>query len=165
MKFGQVPRLLVKDGETVVADLVQSRAIARYLGRTFGLYQGTDLELAQQDQWIDAVSDVRDVVSKAVYSPEKEKLIAELKTNTENHLHFLLNIFNKAVEGKSFLVGDKLSIADLWLFCTMEEYIENLKIVDTEKYAHLVTFVNKIKEHPNLKAYITSESRPKSFYN
>jgi len=71
--FGQVPQLTVTQDDGSKFVLVQSTAIARYLANRFGLAGSTPEEVALADQWVDAVIDLRNELSKAFRSEDKEK--------------------------------------------------------------------------------------------
>lgn len=123
-----------------------------------------EIEAAQIDELLDGISDLRDLITKAWFAGDaKEKMWNELKQEG-SRFQFILNVLNKQIADKKFLVGDKLTLADLWLFTTLEEFIENLKLVDTEKFAHLHTYVNNIKQIDGIKEYVASPDRPLSFY-
>nr|AGU68336.1 sigma class glutathione S-transferase [Sinohyriopsis cumingii] len=108
--FGQIPVLEV-DGKP----LAQSYAIARFLGREFGLAGSSNWESAQIDQVMDLVEDLRRELLKVIFEkePDKKKDL-EQKLQDEVFPKFIV-FFQKLLEntGGQYFVGSSLSLADL----------------------------------------------------
>jgi glutathione S-transferase len=114
---GQVP-LLVVDGTPIF----ESTAILLYLGETYGvdkgLYPPPGLQRAETLKWVVwANTGLYDGMSRwarntAAYIPA-EQHNAKAAEVAKNDLGAALLIVDKALAGKSYLVNDKFSLADL----------------------------------------------------
>ncbi|HEY3818649.1 MAG TPA: glutathione S-transferase family protein [Polyangiaceae bacterium] len=114
---GQVP-LLVVDG----LPIFESTAILLYLGETYGvdkgLYPAPGLKRAEALRWIiwgnvglyDAISRWSRNTSSYVPDEQKNAKAAEV---AKNDLDGAMRILDHALAGKSYLVDDKFSLADL----------------------------------------------------
>lgn len=107
--LGQMPVLTLPDGKIVT----QSVAIARYVGKRANLYPEDPLEALFVDEIIDVTSDV---ISSAPQNPDndvKKKLREEWAATK---LAKFLAFFNSKLVAGNYLVGGKLTIADLFLY-------------------------------------------------
>lgn len=153
LPFGQLP--VVSVGFQL--HLAQSHAILRYLGRKYGMYQGTNEELARIDMIVDGVEDMRRKYSALVYDPEfsskKDAYLADIKV----WLGYMEN-FRKHSHGE-FIVGDTFSIADIALFDILDV---NMRISSAilDGFPYLKTHYSLTKSRPNIAAYLASGSRP-----
>jgi len=109
--FGKLPILTLKDG-TIIS---QSRSIERYLARIFGLLGAGETEAALVDAMCEQVRDVDDLVMD-LFREEKDE--TKLASFWSTDLPVLLAYFEKAYEasGTHYVVGKKLTLADLYLF-------------------------------------------------
>ncbi len=176
--FGQVPRLQIKKDGKVVFELVQSKAIARYLAGLVGL-QGRNLEEnAMIDCIVDGTSDARALTS-AWWSGDRRAGIAEV-VKKDSKLEFFLTKFDSIVKqnGGFSVNGNRLTWADVMLFNLIEEieemnkwYAKEAQIetsslaTDVSRFPHLQALKNKVVHANNhIEKYLQSETRPKSFF-
>ena len=164
LEFGQVPMLELDDGRKIV----QSWAILRYVGRTFGYYP-TDAETAWRvDSTIDAVEDFLTQYFKFHFEKDEEKKKVA-KEGFFNWLPKWLDAIEKRLVNNTtqkYIVGDKITIADFALAAlifsfavnpanpTFEETLPLLK--DREVF---VAYKNGLKEE--LKARLESRPQPR----
>ena len=144
LEFGQVPLLETADGHS----FVQSWAILRYLGRTYGYYPN-DAELAWKiDSTIDAVEDY--IVAYFKYNFEMHE---EKKAIFKEAWLKLLPIWVAAIEkrleanGGKYIAGDKITIADFALGAVAFNLLLN------EANPHYAETMPFIKDHEVLKKY------------
>jgi len=164
--FGQVPRLRVKDkAGTVVFEIVQSRAIAKYLANLTGLAGNNAEETAQIDQWYEAIRDSNEVASKVWWRNDRHTVITEV-TKPDGPLHAHAKKYDEFLKKSSsgFLVLDKLTLADLVLFLFTEETAILLGGAGFASYKHLIAHREKIASIPTVKAYVNDPKRVTSFY-
>jgi glutathione S-transferase len=108
--FATLPELTVNKS-TVIP---QSKAIERYLAKRFGFMGSNPLEEALIDSFGEQIRDLKDSFDKVKGDAEKEsKWIA---TDFPNHLRLI----ERAAGNKGFLVGDKLSLADVQMFSLID---------------------------------------------
>ncbi|CAI5459886.1 unnamed protein product [Closterium sp. Yama58-4] len=119
--FGKVP-LLEDDGECIW----ESRAIMRYLADKYGAERGVNLlgkdalERGRVNQWIETevnayTPEAVTIASERVFKkfrklgePDEEKVAAATKK-----LEKILDVYEKHLEGREYLVGDSFTLADL----------------------------------------------------
>jgi glutathione S-transferase len=162
LEFGQVPMMEV-DGK----NLVQSWSILRYLGRQHGYYP-QDLETAYTvDSTIDAVEDYFGAYFKFNFESNEEKK-AVFKENWLNLIPVWITAIEKRLEGKRFITGDKLTIADfalgavglnLLLNEANPHYAETLPLIKDREV--LKKYAGNLKEE--LGAYLVSRPQPRPF--
>lgn len=141
LEFGQLPMLEV-DGK----NLVQSWSILRFLGRQHGYYP-QDLETAFTiDSTIDAVEDYLAAYFKFNFESNEEKK-AIFKENWLKMFPVWLAAIEKRLEGKRFITGDKLTIADFALAAV------GFNLLLNEANPHYAETMVLIKDHEVLKKY------------
>jgi len=113
--YGQMPVLEV-NGKAYG----QSGAIQRYLAREFGLFGSSELEGLQIDGIVEAINDARKVFGEARQEKDEEakkaKFAAYFKDVWPAWGAKLTSILAANGEGKGYLVGSKLSLADIVIF-------------------------------------------------
>lgn len=102
--------------ETEEGHLYESTAIAKYICQVAGKLLGSNaVERSQVDQWIAFTNSTLNGCCYTVYcgvfgwQPVNEKDWNEAAKNLKSHC----KVLNTALEGKKFLVGDSLSLADI----------------------------------------------------
>jgi len=153
--FGVLPLLCV-DG-TVVS---QSRTIARYLAVENGLAGTNALENAQMDEIVDALADALDVQYAAYLFEKDETKKVELQKNfNETTLPTVIkNVERRLCErGGEWLVGNRLSWADIWAYHFFAELPDQTRVKASAKISCLV---QRVANQPNIKKWV--ESRPES---
>jgi len=167
--FGQVPKLSVKDAEgKVVFEIVQSRAIEKYLGTLGGLFGKTPEETAKIEQYTEAVRD-------ALETPNKTWWESATARKDNMHKHVLpdgsvtkwCGRFEEALANNSsgFIVGNELTVADLAVYYFAEEMSHAYSGHVPSHYKHLAAHFAKVKAIPKVHEYISDPSRVKSFFS
>ncbi|XP_056421700.1 glutathione S-transferase-like isoform X2 [Hyla sarda] len=152
--FGQVPMLEI-DG----MKLVQTRAILCYIAEKYNLY-GSDLkERAYINMYTEGVADLNSMILSYFFLSESEQ---EKQRNLmkERALNRYFPVYSKALEGKDFLVGDKLSMADVYLLdviLSLEEFHPDV----LQNFANLQAFKKRISEIPTIKKFLQPGSKKK----
>jgi glutathione S-transferase len=164
LEFGQVPLLETAEGHR----FVQSWAILRYLGRTYGYYPN-DAELAWKiDSTIDAVEDY--IVAYFKYNFEMHE---EKKAVFKEAWLKLLPIWVAAIEkrleanGGKYMAGDKITIADfalayvafgLLLNDDNPHYAESLPLI--KDHSVLMKYINGLKEDLTVRLHTRPDKVP-----
>ncbi|CAF0855834.1 unnamed protein product [Brachionus calyciflorus] len=130
--FGQLPVLEIKKGSQVV-EISQSQAIARYLANEFGLNGRNNIENALIDMC--------------------GAQMADLFNSYANIIDRLLK------NGNGFLVGKKLSWADIYL-SQLTDFLGNKKEELLSKFQLINTLDKKIRSIPRISNWI--QKRPKT---
>lgn len=151
--FGQAPVLEI-DGKKYA----QSLAIARYLGRKYGLAGATPEEDLEIDMYNDFVNDIRAKAASVQY--ESDEVLKEKK-----HEDFSKNVYPAMLSKLNEIVGQnnghiavgKLTWAD-FVFAGMYDYLKMmLRIPDLDtKYPNLKKVVDNVYSLPQLKAYLAA---------
>lgn len=156
--YGQLP-LLEVGGLTIC----QSVAINRYLAKKFGYYGDTDEIQAQVDMMVDCVMDPTHQLGIVWTAKDEDKQSAGKKFNTE----FVVPAFSKLEAlykkkgGKGWLVGDKLSLADLTL-TTMGNVCEHFSMGEPlwSKFPLLHAIKKNVEAEPRIAEWI--KTRPQT---
>uniref|UniRef100_A0A8C5NAX2 Glutathione S-transferase n=1 Tax=Gouania willdenowi TaxID=441366 RepID=A0A8C5NAX2_GOUWI len=129
--FQQVPMVEI-DG----MKLVQTRAILNYIAEKYNLH-GKDLkDRAMIDMYSEGVKDLNEMIIMLIMSPDPKAKLEEIEKKAKERY---LPVFEKALTGPVFLVGGKLSCADVYLLeCTL---------MLEEKFAGILA------DFPNLKSF------------
>jgi glutathione S-transferase len=150
--FGQLPFL--EDGDVKIA---QSGAIARYLGRKFGLQGESDADFGQSEQLIEESQDIFTAIAKANYSPNKaEAYTTAFESEIPKHLENLEKLLNG---------GDKFTSStttgELAIFGVLNIALD-LQADLLAKYPALQAFYNRIAANAGVAAYL-AEAVPAYF--
>uniref|UniRef100_A0A8C5H8V5 Glutathione S-transferase n=1 Tax=Gouania willdenowi TaxID=441366 RepID=A0A8C5H8V5_GOUWI len=129
--FQQVPVVEI-DG----IKLAQSRAILNYIAEKYNLY-GKDLkDRAMVKMYSEGVMDLNEMIMMLPWIPDPKAKLEEIEKKANERY---LPVFEKALTGPVFLVGGKLSCADVYLLeCTL---------MLEEKFAGILA------DFPNLKSF------------
>jgi glutathione S-transferase len=143
--YGQLPVLEVNG-----AHIAQSRAIERYLAKEHGLFGKDNLEAALIDATGEQVRDLAEAFSKAADAAAKSKFVSELGSKAAS-------LAAQLAKGHGFLVGDKLSYADL-AFQYAFELFKNADAAafDAAVPAALKAHADKIANLPNVAKYLAA---------
>jgi glutathione S-transferase len=118
--WGALPILQV-NGKTTIG---QSMPIARYIAREAGLAGKTSLEQALVDSVAETINEIREKVFPVYMIKEDDKKTAAATEFTTQYLPQMLTKIDKFHSsnngGKGFLVGDKLTWADLHFYAAIE---------------------------------------------
>jgi len=143
--FGQLPYL--EDGDVKLA---QSGAIARYLGRKFGLQGESDADFAHSEQLIEESQDIFTALVKANYSPNKAEAYTEaFATTIPNHLANLEKLLN----GDRFT--SKTTTGELAIFNVINIALD-LEAGLLGNFPGLQAFYNRIAANEGVAAYLAS---------
>ncbi|XP_078481398.1 glutathione S-transferase 1-like [Ciona intestinalis] len=153
--FGKLPILFVDD-----VQIAHSRAIMRYLGRTFNMIGSNELESALVDMWIEVLFES---AMGYPFNEQDEKKKTELVDALWNdNLLPKLTKVNEQISksGGPYILGEKLSVADIALF-TISEL---MKVWFADKSLESVPCVTKMLEtlanRPKVAAWL--KKRPAS---
>jgi len=154
--MGQLPALELDDG-TCISETV---AICRYLEETHPeppLFGRTPVEKALVDQW---VRRVEFAVMMPVGNfwrhahPRTAALLTQFKdfgqSNTETYKG-AQKYLNRELEGREFLVGDSLTIADICLLSTVD-FAEWIGLPVEEEFENLTAWRTRMKARPSASA-------------
>ncbi|XP_040585144.1 glutathione S-transferase A6 [Mesocricetus auratus] len=154
LMFQQVPMVEV-DGMR----LVQTRAILNYFSSKYNLYGKDMKERALIDMYSEGLADLNELFIVYPYDPPgvKEAKIAQMKEKAKNRY---FPAFEKVLKshGQDFLVGNKLSKADIHLV----EMIYNMEELDANIIANfplLQALKTRISDMPNIKKFLQPGSR------
>jgi glutathione S-transferase len=123
----KLPRL-----ETNGQVIFQSKAIERYLANTFGLMGSTPLEAAFIDSICETIRDFKDGYQKVRNTSAKTK-DAAIQTYFSETLPPLLLSLNNIIKSRQtnelFIIGEKLSLADIVVFLFLTDFFDNKELV------------------------------------
>ncbi|CAL1548978.1 unnamed protein product [Lymnaea stagnalis] len=152
--YGQVPALQVDD--VVYA---QSNAIFSFLAREFGFLGGSSLEIFKIDEIVNLVNDFVNASADALFHTDdpaaKEAALKKVKEVVgPRTLGFLEVILEK--NGTGYLVGDKLSLADIVLLdATTGGMASNLLDVNDD-YPLVKKTIELVKSNEKIGKYLAT---------
>jgi len=149
LPFGQLP-IIDFDG----FQLVQSKAIIRYIARLKGLYGCDAKEGALCDMISEALTDVNVLASAWFYSTEDKRPVVE--ANYESVLPSWLAYFEnllKTSHHKSYFVGDRLTYADILVFDWLDK-----KNLDLSNFPLLANFRIYMASRPKIAKYLSARA-------
>ncbi|KAI8800939.1 hypothetical protein BJ742DRAFT_685628 [Cladochytrium replicatum] len=163
LPFGQLPILTI-DNKTVLCQARTSPSpILRYAGRLANLYPSDPLEAALVDQVTFGAQEIPEAIrnTMSVYDKEQKRAVREalvangppagIVLRTFGHLDGLLG-----QTSGTFSVGDKLTIADLFVFNMVAEFMtghwdmvpESARI--PQPFANVMKVYQNVKSHPKV---------------
>lgn len=162
--FGQCPRYTDED-----VDIVQSNAILRHLGRKHNLYGSSVKEAADIDVIVDGVEDFRKRYIDLIYFKHlsddakteywREYIDPSTSKDQRGGTHMLyFSHFLKRYPNK-YIVGERLSIADIQLFDFLELHIRIYKKHLKAMYPDLVAYFDTIAAEPGIKDHLEDPKR------
>ncbi len=162
LMFDQLPLLVMPDGTKVV----QSAAILRHVGRTFGMYGDSDAERTRIDELLGGISDLGDKCPGWPAPDAIAGLDAKIAQLTSKWLPRYAGAFEQqlSVPGSSgFLVGSRISIADTTLLRYTEEISDWVGEVKTAQmlapWPKLTTWRTRMKGDLKVTAFLASSHR------
>ena len=114
--LGQMPVLTLPDGRLVT----QSLAISRYAGKLAGLYPEDFVDAMLVDEIIDTVAQIMNSTPQNANNDLKKTLREEWAAGSLQT--FLAFFARKVGTGASYLVGGKLSLADIFLYAYIKSF-------------------------------------------
>ncbi|ODN00614.1 Glutathione S-transferase class-mu 26 kDa isozyme 51 [Orchesella cincta] len=134
--------------------ITQSFAILQYIARKYNLYGDTIEEQATIDMVSQTVNDLRSAAWVTYNDPKFHQIKDEWKKTVPGRLGDL----NKFLEGKTFVLGTKLSFVDFVVYEFMEWYRQCIPdVFEQPELANLNSFQLRITEIPQIKEYLNSD--------
>jgi len=152
--LGKIPTLQTDDGS-----IWESNAIARYVARLAdkGLYGRTPLEAGQVDQWLDWVRGDLEIAG-AVWLYPIFGIIPNVPEATENAKQDVANalkVLNNHLLTRSYLVGERITLADIVVACTLFPFFTRLFDPNYRKpFPHVVRWFVTLVNQPNFEKHL-----------
>jgi glutathione S-transferase len=155
--WGNLPILQV-NGKTTIG---QSMAIARYVAREAGLIGKTSLEQALVDSVAETINEIREKVLGSCMAAEADKKTAAVNDFTTQFLPQTLTKIDKFHssnnDGKGFLVGDKMTWADLHFYVTIEvatHFVPQTAQIVKDQFPRLQQLYERVAAIPKVAEYL-----------
>jgi len=155
MPLGQLP-VLIETVDGVKHEIPQSFAILRHLARRHGLYGSNEEERIRIDVVSDTIGEWRAKFG-AVFR-DKEKCIEYFNNDLPKGLALMEKLLGSSTSQNGYFVSDKLSYADIVAFDSLDTLM-NYKPAVYKDFAKLTKFLETIRNHENLKAYIAGRKK------
>jgi len=158
MPFNQLPVLEI-DGKI----LPQSKAIARYLARQYGLVGKTDIDAAFCDAYVDGLDDVANNMSALHDEKDKDKRKKLLSEFQETSLKPFLTRYERFLtdNGSGYFVGKQLTWADLTIYTFIEAHTSNHTAL-LDSHTKLQKFMQKVSDLPKIKTWLNKRPQTES---
>eukprot|EP01023_Acetabularia_acetabulum_P001374 TRINITY_DN10520_c0_g1_i3.p1 TRINITY_DN10520_c0_g1~~TRINITY_DN10520_c0_g1_i3.p1 ORF type:complete len:227 (+),score=19.17 TRINITY_DN10520_c0_g1_i3:238-918(+) len=164
--YGQAPSYQDAD-----VNITQSNTIVRYLGNKYDMFGKNAVEKAQMDMFMEGAESLRQKHNLLVYrdkvSEEAKKQYIETHISTDGikmlnfgaHFYYLNRLLMQNKEGKSFVIGDSLSVADLQLFDIVDIHVRIFGDLIQQTYPALLEHREFVAAIPEIKAYLEGPLR------
>jgi len=151
LPYGQIPVLHYK-GQVIC----QSISIARFLAAEFGLGGRNNLESAQADEIVDAVSDLQTAMVKVFFAAVKDQ-DAIKNVVDKTYPAGLANLEKILISrGGQFFVGNNLTWADIAVFQFAKDGMTGTPPKDLTDFPKIANLCKRVAEIPNIKNWIAS---------
>jgi glutathione S-transferase len=116
--MGKLPILRINDEYSGnIIEIPQSKAIERYISKHYGFMGNDLLEEARIDSVCECIRDIKDRYQKSK---------VESETNCDSNLKTeFLNLVKVLDQGTRCAVGNKLSLADVSIYCLVTQFLNN----------------------------------------
>ncbi|XP_067942653.1 glutathione S-transferase 3-like [Watersipora subatra] len=156
LPLGQVPVFKCEEGR-----LLMSKAIVRYVAKKFGFVGATSWDEAMNDMLVEVCSDCFEDINQKVYfwmlferfpkPDDADKVKENIKANIIKSMNFIEAVAKK--RGKNFILDDKISLADVWLYSFLEfGLVAFPELMDVTPWIR--EFVEKFKNEARVKTYL-----------
>ncbi len=153
---GKVP--VIQDGDTVVWE---SAAILRYIAATYSagkFWRETPQQRAPIDGWMDwSATTLQPAFLNGIFqgyfrTPEDQRNWTAINRAVENCAHLFGMLDEQLGDGRQFLLGDELTLADIPIACNFYRYFE----IDVPKPAlpNLTAYYERLKARPAYKQHV-----------
>ena len=143
--------------------LGQTKAIERYVARTFGFMGMNDLEEAAVDSYCEHIRDIKDAAARtrtAAGSDENARNEA-MKSFYNDTLPQWLNSLEVVTGPAGVAVGDSVSLADISLYQLTEYFTDEDKVIDAlASCPKLRACIATVQSLPGIQRYL--ENRPQT---
>ncbi|HMN82091.1 MAG TPA: glutathione transferase GstA [Burkholderiaceae bacterium] len=149
---GYVPALVLDDG----AVLTEGPAIVQYLADRkpdSGLAPSAgSLERYRLQEWLNFISTELHKQYSPLFNPAATD---DMKKMFTDRLHGRYAWLDKQLTGRQYLMGDRFTVADAYLFTVMN-WAQRLKF-DMSKYPNLMAYVGRVAARPAVQAAMRAE--------
>jgi glutathione S-transferase len=149
---GYVPTLVLDDGQAVTEVGVICQYLADQKPESGLVPKAGSMERYRQMEALNfAATEVHKQLG-ALFNPQ---MTPEMKTVQLGVIDRRLNALEKMLDGKAYIMGDKFSAADAYLF-TVLNWTNILKI-DVSKWPNIGAFIARVAERPKVKETMKAE--------
>lgn len=158
--LGQVPVIAVNDGPFIP----QSAAIVRYAAQLAGLTPSDPYNALLVDSYNETVNDLILLLATTFRIPDEE-CRTKREDIAQNALPKLFKYFESVIQDdKTFLVGDKLSTADLTLLIVIKGWIssgilDHIPATVIDQFPRFNAYIAKLEETAEIKKYRAAASK------
>nr|ABY83768.1 glutathione S-transferase alpha [Channa punctata] len=152
LMFQQVPMVEI-DG----MKLIQTKAIFKYIADKYNL-RGKDLkERVMIDMYTEGLMDLMEMIMILPFSQDSKSKLENTQTKAKQRY---LPVFEKALNGPVYLVGGKLSCADVLLVeCTL--MLEEKFPAILSEFPNVKAFQDRMTQIPSIKKFLQPGSKRK----
>ena len=143
---GSVPAIQLDDGQILTEAAVILQYLADQKPESGLVPRPGTMERYRLMEWMNFVTSEVHKQFGPLFNP---KVTGEWKENQLNLLSSRFDYLTKSLEGKQFLMGDKFSVADAYLFTVLNW--SNFLKVDLEKWPALKDYMGRVAGRPEVK--------------
>lgn len=152
--MGKLPILrIVKD--SVMTEIPQSKAIERFISKRYGMMGYSLIEEARIDAVCECIRDIKDRYQKVRSGTEEEKHTYF----TQTFANELSNLSKVLDHDTKYAVGNKLSLADVSIYCLVTQFYDNKSVRDiAANIPRVRDIVMRVASRPEIRIYL--QDRP-----
>jgi prostaglandin-H2 D-isomerase / glutathione transferase len=153
--MGRLPILRITEN-FVTTEIPQSKAIERFISKRYGLMGSSLLEEAKIDAVCECIRDIKDRYQKVRSGTDEEKT-----TYFSQTIYTEFEDLAKVLDSSSrCAVGNKLSLADVSIYCLVTQFYDNKEIVRNvaANIPKIRDIVIRVAARPEIRVYL--QDRP-----
>ena len=147
---------VLEDGSAVIWE---SNAIVRYLAAQYGageLWPDDPAPRSEADRWMDwqitvVQPDIRPVFWGLIRTPPEQRDMAEINA-AAGRLGVAMQIFDRHLAGRTFVVGDALTMGDIPIGCVCWRYLQ-LDIARPD-LPHVTAYAERLQARPAYREHV-----------
>ncbi len=149
--MGKLPILKVTEN-FVTTIIPQSKAIERYISNRYGLMGFNLLDEAKIDAVCECIRDIKDRYQKIRSGTDEEKT-----TYFSQTIHVEFTDLTKTLDNGKYAVGNKLSLADVSIYCLVSQFYDNKEVVKNvaANIPKIRDIVIRVAARPEIRAYLS----------
>lgn len=151
---GQIPALLLDDGTLLTEVVAIVQYIANHVPGKHLMPKQTDADYYQALEWLNFIATE---LHKGFIPLLNPNLPDDLKQNTQKYLQDKFTYVNNQLDHKDFLLGERISVADFYLYNTLTwSKIIGLNLTNL---SNLDNFFKLMDERPSVKTALAAEKK------
>nr|BEQ23839.1 glutathione S-transferase-1 [Ornithonyssus bursa]BEQ23840.1 glutathione S-transferase-1 [Ornithonyssus sylviarum] len=153
MDFPNLPYLIEKQADGTTLKITQSCAILKHFARKHGLVVAGEPNVVRMEMFEEQAMDLKQAIANYCY---ENPMLAFRYPNYPEDIKTLFKQWDKVLEGKQWVMGDKLTYVDFLLYEFLDWHLP-LKADIFDETPNVKSFLERFRTLPKLAEYFTSD--------